>query len=113
MKINKQTRDIIFNFLKNNHKSRDDDNILYALILDYKKVFERNKNYTGHEVLKILAYGNHVGFDSVARCRRKLQEENEDLRGKKFMRRQAHAKTVKKEIKQYNFLKNDTHYRVD
>lgn len=42
--------------------------------------------------------GKYVNFASIERCRRKIQEEREDLRGNAYKSRSEEAESVKNEI---------------
>ena len=86
---------------------RDDDARLTANI--WYKHFDGIRKMTAVELLTHLAKNELRSYDSITRCRRKIQEENPDYRGKKWDKR--HSKKlqdqVKNEIKQIGAMAND------
>ena len=53
---------------------------------------------TATTVLIMLADRKLPSYESVSRCRRKIQETNPHLRGKKWIQRQSRARKIRKEI---------------
>ena len=50
------------------------------------------------DVLHMLAKHKLPSYESVSRCRRKIQEQKPKLRGEKWIGRQKRAKKIRKEI---------------
>ena len=79
---------------------RDNDDRLMANIwADY---IGRQENMDGPEtwkdIIHLLAKGKLPSYESISRCRRKIQQINPELRGKKWTERQRRAKKIRKEI---------------
>ena len=67
----------------------------------YDEIAEPQKYlYMATTFLKDFADGKYTTPEAITRCRRKLQEENESLRGKNYLKRHAETKKVKEELKQ-------------
>ena len=78
---------------------RDNDDRLMANIwADY---IGRQENMDGPEtwkdIIHLLAKGKLPSYESISRCRRKIQQINPELRGKKWTERQRRAKKIRKE----------------
>ena len=67
--------------------SRDDDMILFALIIRDKIGLEECQAKSGWELLGDIYNSRVPHFTSVLRCRQKLQEKNPELRGDKYNKR--------------------------
>lgn len=82
-------------------KSKDSDALLLAIFWA-KEIgdFELNgpTPLTAKQFLQRLAMGDTSNPISIWRCRQKLQEKYELLRGDKYQVRQKHSKKVKEEI---------------
>lgn len=89
---------LIFELLRKKPELRDDDHKLYAYVLGSLKILEKEKKYTGLDILKMIGSGVFIDYESVRRCRAKLQQEHIFLRGKKYDDRQKFCKEVKKEV---------------
>ena len=77
---------------------RDNDERLMANIW-YKFIGDNTLTYTsGFNVLSMLSKGKLPSYESVSRCRRKIQQMNPELRGEKWTERQRRAKKIRKEI---------------
>ena len=77
---------------------RDNDERLMANIW-YKFIGDNTLTYTsGFNVLSMLSKGKLPSYESISRCRRKIQELKPKLRGEKWTERQKRAKKIKKEI---------------
>jgi len=46
----------------------------------------------------MLAEGKLPSYESISRCRRKIQEKNPHLRGEKWNERHGRAKEIRREI---------------
>ena len=81
-------------------RARDNDDLLLALVWRHQ-VAHRIEYMNCLEFLQKFAKGDFFKAPSIWRCRQKLQEENEDLRGSKYDARQKHSKKVKEEIRNW------------
>ena len=87
-------------FLRNHKVLRDSDERLMANIWAKYIGTDSIKFLNAADILKMLAKDELPSYESISRCRRKLQEEFSTLRGYKWVKRHAIAKEeVKKEIK--------------
>ena len=75
---------------------RDDDEKLMANM--WNKHLGDITYVNGEDILKMLANHELPSYESISRCRRKLQENNPNLRGSKWVQRQSRAKKIRKEI---------------
>ena len=75
---------------------RDDDERLMANI--WMSHIGNLENKNGKDILHMLAKHQLPSYESVSRCRRKIQETNPHLRGKKWVQRQSRARKIRKEI---------------
>lgn len=57
---------------------------------------------TARELLEKLAKGELICWESATRCRRKLQEQNPDLRGKNYKKRKSEEKKVVSQLGEFN-----------
>jgi hypothetical protein len=73
--------------LRQNMRCRDSDSILYATLLYYEMGDERLHSMSGYELLKVISEDVYPSYDTIARVRRKLQNEDESLRGKNYNER--------------------------
>jgi hypothetical protein len=79
---------------------RDSDERLMATIW-FKHIGENKvKTLSAINLLQKLADGQLPSYESISRCRRKIQEEIPGLRGKKWKERHDAEESVKEEIKQ-------------
>lgn len=77
MKV-KNTEQYVLDALKGNIRAREDDFILYGVVL--KKLGYDLKNTNLYEFLANAKTSNTPSFETVTRCRRKLQEQMPSLR---------------------------------
>ena len=75
---------------------RDDDERLMANI--WNTHIGNLEDIDGKEILHMLANHKLPSYESISRCRRKIQEIYPHLRGEKWDQRHKRAKTIKKEI---------------
>jgi hypothetical protein len=94
----KKVEEIVTEILTNSEKARDNDELLCALVWR-KQVGHRIDYLTVLEFLQKMAAGKFHKAESIMRCRRKLQELHEDLRGKKYEKRRRNMSKVKDELK--------------
>ena len=59
-------------------------------------LFLSNQNL--YEYAKKISRGELSSYESITRCRRRLQEQHEELRGEKYEERQKKAKQVRMEM---------------
>ena len=52
----------------------------------------------GKEILHMLASHKLPSYESISRCRRKIQEKKPHLRGEKWDKRHGRAKEIRREI---------------
>ena len=105
MKQNKKSivdiHDMVYSLLSDDPRTRDDDNLLCVII--WSRLFKKQGLDVREEKAYdfLLAYLNNklVSADTITRARRKLQEENILLRGKKYAERQRKQATVISQIK--------------
>jgi len=86
--------DKVKHFLLKHPKTRDNDDYLIKLIWYYS--CEKPEIMTAMDLLKMEL----PKTESIVRMRRKLQEENESLRGLKYLKRMKTVKKVKMELKE-------------
>ena len=77
---------------------RDNDNKLTANIWGMYLGEEELDKMTGRELLQAISHGGLPSYESISRCRRKLQEEFPHLRGHKWEGRHKRAAKIRKEI---------------
>ena len=75
---------------------RDDDEKLMANI--WNSHIGNLEDVDGKDVLSMLASHELPSYESISRCRRKLQEECPNLRGEKWYERHKRADNIRKEI---------------
>ena len=79
---------------------RDNDDRLMANI--WAKYIGSRDDMDGPEswkdMLSLLAKGKLPSYESISRCRRKIQEKNPHLRGEKWNERHGRAKEIRREI---------------
>jgi len=82
------------NLLTKYSSLRDSDRLLVAEL--WKQELKALKT---NDLLMMLKAGKLTSYDSITRVRRKVQEENKNLRGKLYKERKAIGKQVKMNIK--------------
>ena len=91
--------DDVEKFLTKYPPLRDDDERLMANI--WMSHIGNLEMKNGRDILHMLATHKLPSYESVSRCRRKIQQINPELRGEKWTERQRRAKKIKKEIPSY------------
>ena len=91
----KKVEDIVIDVLQNVPRARDDDQALCALVWR-KQIAHNINNITLLEFLQKLAEGKYHKASSLIRCRRKVQELHEDLRGFMYDKRKKALKEFEK-----------------
>ena len=88
--------DDVEKFLTKYPPLRDDDERLMANI--WMSHIGNLESQNGADILRMLAKHQLPSYESVSRCRRKIQELKPELRGEKWVQRQKRAKKIRKEI---------------
>ena len=103
----KNILDKVVNLLTKHPSLRDSDDRLTATI--WYQYADNVKQIDAMTLLTKFADGKLPSYESISRCRRKVQEEKPELRGKKWDKR--HSKKlqnkIKDEIKEIGALLND------
>jgi hypothetical protein len=73
--------------LRHNKRCRDSDSILYANLLYFEIGEEELAMMTALQLLQVISEDKYPSYDTIARVRRKLQSEDETLRGKNYNER--------------------------
>ena len=97
----KKPKEVVFYLLQKFSHLRDSDEKLIATIWRQEllnKGFDLN-NISAMEFLKMFADGKLTNYESVGRCRRKIQQENADLRGETYKDRQEKTTEIKEQLK--------------
>ena len=100
----KNMLDKVVNLLTEHPSLRDSDERLAANIW-----YNNIKNVDEIDAITLLsrfAEGKLPSYESISRCRRKIQEEKPDLRGKKWAKRHSKQQLVKDEIKEIGAMLN-------
>lgn len=80
-----RTIDKVLKALNEDARTRDNDNLLIALI--WYNELERSDNISAIDFLKSYSVGKFTSAESIRRCRQKLQEDFPGLRGKSYATR--------------------------
>ena len=101
--------DEVHSFLINHPVLRDSDERLMANIWS-KAILPPHtlETISAKGLLEKLSEGKLPSYESISRCRRKLQEECPNLRGEKWYERHKRAETVKKEMPSYQCFGDET-----
>ena len=94
----KRVRDKVETLLTHKPKLRDCDNTLIAVYWAYEVGTNKLEEMSAKALLKELSTGNLPSAESIRRSRQKIQEENPELRGCKYNKRQTEAKVIKEHI---------------
>ena len=105
------TKELITKLLTEQPYIRDSDNMLIAEIWkidleDIERAKPKSMLSSGGGVLDYLGGGDLTSPESITRCRRKIQQENPSLRGRKYILRLQQQTEVKTEIKNWNNEQN-------
>lgn len=84
-----RTIDKVLKALNEDARTRDNDNLLIALIwyAEISRQGESPDNYPSIDFLKSFSLGKFTSAESIRRCRQKLQEDFPGLRGKSYATR--------------------------
>jgi len=89
------TKDGVKELLEEHPELRDDDNKLIAGIW-----YAETEAISLSKFFTELAESKLTSPESIRRCRQKLQEENEALRGNNYVKRHKHQEEVIKELRE-------------
>ena len=92
--------------LTNHSHLRDDDEKLMATMW-FKHMGEKLESMSAFDLLKQLSTSNLPSYESISRCRRKLQEECPELRGEKWGKRHKSQENVIEDLKDVEVALND------
>jgi hypothetical protein len=97
--INNEVKQRVKSILERSKFARDCDRTLLALIWtqDVKDLYIEN-GLDAPDFLRMLADGELTSSETIRRCRQRLQEENESLRGLKYKVRQKLGEEVRNTI---------------
>ena len=98
--------DEVKDFLIKHPALRDSDERLMANI--WNSHIGNLEDVDGKEILSMLANHELPSYESISRCRRKLQEENPNLQGEKWEQRHQRAKTITTEMPSYQCSGDET-----
>ena len=106
MKI-KNVKKKVTEILENHEPSRDSDMQLLAIVWNEEcGGKEITDTMSAFELLCLLSKKELSNPVSLWRCRQKIQEENESLRGEKWKSRQEHSKNVVEELRTWDVPEN-------
>ena len=97
----KELCDKVITLLRSHSHLRDSDKRLVANIwvLEVTSIYKKPiESISSLEFLNCLAEGQLTNYDSITRARRKVQEQNPDLRGSKYNDRKQEAKDTAENI---------------
>ena len=104
----KSHEDKVINILERYPAARDSDTLLVALIWDEELGGpKKTHKMTAFQLLAMVSRGELSNYRSISRCRSKVEETREDLRGKNYEARQRHQAQVKQEIVEWDKIEND------
>ena len=101
----KNILDKVISLLTTHPSLRDSDDKLTATI--WYQSTNKVKEMDAMTLLHKFAEGKLPSYESISRCRRKVQEEKPELRGLKWEKRHKNTKKVKNEIKEIGAILND------
>ena len=94
---------IVKNMLTEHPKTRDNDSLLLGYVWLYQcggKTYAENMSMW--DFIVDFSRKNFAEVSGISRCRRKLQEEHPELRGKLYDKRHQMKDSVKEEIKHWS-----------
>jgi hypothetical protein len=92
--VNLGIKEMVYDLLVRFPHLRDSDEKLCANIWYAKAA----RCATAMDFLQMYANGEIPNSESITRCRRKIQEENESLRGELYRERQAKQEDIKEQL---------------
>lgn len=99
--MNSEIKQRVRNVLEFSKFARDCDKQLIAFIWeqDIKDFGDNPKTISAEEMLVMLVEGDLTNPESIRRCRQKLQEQDENLRGLKYKTRKQLGEEIRQSIK--------------
>ena len=95
----KTNKDKVFKLLSEWATLRDSDKKLWLSYMVHEKGLKEKLGEDAYMKLrKIILEKDTPTFETLSRCRRKIQEAHEDLRGKNYKERKEEAEEVRKNI---------------
>ncbi len=94
----KKLRPVVEEILTNHPETRDNDKHLMLKVWSKQDKRVLKKDFTFWEFAVSFKDGAYAQPESIRRTRQKLQEENIDLRGKNYEKRQKQAEETRKSI---------------
>ena len=94
----KTIKDEVSYMLEASKKSRDSDDKLVCNIWYNRIGKEKIETMSAMDLLQIISNGNLPSYDNISRARRKLQEDNEHLRGESYKERHHQEAGVRAKI---------------
>ena len=91
------TKDQVELILRRVPESRDEPVKLYIILLNQFNRIDPNE-ITAMKLFELIHKGMIPSMPSVLRCSQKLQQDNEDLRGKSYGKRQEMGEIVRRNI---------------
>jgi len=89
---------IVKEVLTEDAQARDCDMRLYCLVLE-KDLGDELDLMSASELMSMFKNATLRPYESITRCRRKLQEQNESLRGKQYRERHNACENVKEQLR--------------
>jgi hypothetical protein len=93
----KRMKPLVTRLLEEFPEARDNDNLLLLKVWAEQDDTLR-KGKTFYQFATGMLTGKYMKFESVSRARRKVQEENPELRGKYYLDRKELSEEVRMEI---------------
>ena len=97
----KNLEDKIRDILIKHPETKDNDQMLVSLSWFYHLGRDKVKSLSAWDLLTKLSKNKLPNAESIRRCRQKLQETDESLRGEKYKERHKLELEVKEEIKNW------------
>lgn len=99
--LNTQIKDIVRHKLIKDIRTRDNDNLLASLIWFDELKSKGLEEVSAFGFLKMYSTGSFMNYESIRRCRQKIQELEPSLRGQNYEERKRKDKEVKDQIKNF------------
>lgn len=92
---------IVEKLLLNQPDTRDNDKLLILKVWAYQNPIIRSNDFNFVSFATDYLKGEYADSESITRARRKLQENNPNLRGEKWYERHQESEEVRKQIVRY------------
>lgn len=98
--INNEVKQRVRSILETNKEARDCDRLLISIIWekDFISIYGSIRQHNVDDFLISLSLGELTSPETIRRCRQRLQEENETLRGLKYKQRKQLGEEVRQSI---------------